>query len=196
MSGLGLDFSVVPPKDDVEPRPDSGESPEKFALRSAQAKAKSFFLEDYIDLLDYENKKEETTVRVYPDECIIISADTVVVQGKNIFGKPRSPEEALEFLKKLSKDDHEVISACVVLYQAEEIIFSEKTRVRFWDCPEPLLKAYADTGEGLDKAGAYAIQGKGAFLVKEIRGSWSNVVGLPIAQLVDEMYQKGWVEIK
>jgi len=124
-------------------------------------------------------------------ESVIIAADTVVALEGVIFGKPRNPAEALCFLQALVGTTHEVLTGCAVLYKGEMTSFFARTAVTFWNCPTPLLAAYAATDEVLDKAGAYAIQGNGAFLVEKIEGSFTNVVGLPVAELAAALLEKG-----
>ncbi len=117
---------------------------------------------------------------------IVIGADTVVVLGKKIFGKPRSKKEAFEFLLELSGKKHTVYTGVCVLTATEGAARgAEKTEVFFYDVgPEP-IRAYLQSGEGMDKAGAYGIQGMGSFLVEKIRGPLDNVVGLPRLKLLE-----------
>ena len=168
LTSLGLAFTVQAPPPGVEPLPEPGESPVAHVTRSAFAKAQS-------------------SVKIVPANAfphpIIIAADTVVALDGQIFGKPAHAAEALSFLTRLSGRTHEVTTGVAVAHAARIISFHNTTRVTFWDCPPALLQAYAADGEVLDKAGAYAIQGKGAFLVREICGSWTNVVGLPVTEL-------------
>lgn len=125
----------------------------------------------------------------YENTCII-AADTVVSINGEILGKPRSHEEAFTMLRKLNGTRHEVCTGmCVAL--EEKVVFHETTEVFFGRWPEALLRRYSDTEEPLDKAGAYAIQGMGAFLVEKIIGSHSNVIGLPLEQLARRLWQMG-----
>lgn len=125
---------------------------------------------------------------------MLIGADTAVVLRGRILGKPRDAGEAVAMLRELTGTSHSVITGCVLLPVDTDTpdirlahCFSVESRVRMWDCPEPLLHAYVRGGEPMDKAGAYAVQGTGAFLVQEIEGSWSNVVGLPLAELIQQL---------
>ena len=115
-------------------------------------------------------------------DSIIIAADTVVVIGNEILGKPSSEEEAREMLRKLSDNTHSVITGFTIIDTKHNKTFTSfvETKVTFKDLSELEMAAYVETGEPLDKAGAYAVQGKGGLFVKKIEGDYFNVVGLPI----------------
>lgn len=127
----------------------------------------------------------------------VIAADTVVVLDGRPLGKPDSAGDAFAMLSLLAGRSHTVVTGCALLAAdaggGRRATFAVQSRVSMWACPEPMLRAYAASGEPLDKAGAYAVQGKGAFLVERIEGSWSNVVGLPLAELVRELLELGIV---
>ncbi len=177
LASLGLRFRVFPAPGNSEPQPRSGEFPAEYAARAASAKALAVR-----DLLEQEPAGRETA---------IIGADTVVVLDGQILGKPADKAEALCYLKRLSGREHQVISAVsLVLPNKDEERFSVTTRVVMHSWPEALLASYVATGEPLDKAGAYAIQGRGAFLADAVIGSWSAVVGLPLAELVALLIRK------
>lgn len=161
---LGLSFTTLPASIDESPLPE--EAPDLFARRMAITKA-------------------EHVAQQHP-EAGIIAADTVVSLHGIIYGKPADASEALSMLEQLQGHTHEVITglALVVRSQAIHESATETTRVCFDQFPRPILKAYVDSGDPLDKAGAYGIQGQGTFLVRAIEGSYSNVVGLPVNQLV------------
>lgn len=129
------------------------------------------------------------------EDCLVISADTVVSVNNMILGKPADKTEALSFLRMLNNRSHTVITACSLFYDGLETSFSVVSQVRFANNSEKLLKAYAHTGEGLDKAGAYAVQGRGATLISGVEGSWTNIVGLPVAELMQTLLEKGLVSI-
>lgn len=135
--------------------------------------------------------KAQEVSQLFP-ESLILGADTVVSLDDHIFGKPQSNQEALAFLEQLRGKTHDVITGCALLYKGIPCTFFCTTQVTFWQCPDELLYQYAMDDEVLDKAGAYAIQGKGSFLVKEISGSWSNVVGLPVAELVETLVKNNF----
>ena len=110
----------------------------------------------------------------------VIAADTIVVLGNKILGKPTDPDNAKDMLRQLSGNVHEVKTAAVVLYRDKTMLQVITTRVHFRKLTEKRIDRYVSTGEPLDKAGAYGIQGKGADLVARIEGSYDNVVGLPL----------------
>ncbi len=161
---LGLAYTVVRPHG-IEPTPELNESPQKYAERAAAVKARF--------------------VAEHHKESVVIAADTVVALQGTIFGKPKDAQHAFEMLQALVGKGHTVISAvCCIFPSGKEVLFHESTEVFFHGWSEEILRNYAKCGEPLDKAGAYAIQGQGAFLVESIRGSWSTVVGLPVTALV------------
>lgn len=111
---------------------------------------------------------------------LVIGADTLVVVDKTVLGKPRNRHEAFRMLKKLNGRTHLVATGVAIRRGDETILGAEVTEVEFRRTSEEALACYAELGEGDDKAGAYAIQGKGALLVRSIRGCYYNVVGLPL----------------
>lgn len=113
----------------------------------------------------------------------IIGADTVVAIDGKILGKPENDEDAFNMLTLLSGREHSVFTGVTVLSKGSEQTFSVETRVKFFDLTEDEIKNYIATGEPMDKAGAYGIQGKGSLLVEKIDGDYFNVVGLPISIL-------------
>ena len=113
----------------------------------------------------------------------VIAADTVVFLDGALLEKPRSEQEARAMLRRLSGHTHTVCTGVAVAYKGETRSFAEQTRVTFHALSEGLIDWYVATGEPMDKAGSYGIQGKGALLVKGIEGDYFNVVGLPIASL-------------
>ena len=116
---------------------------------------------------------------------IIITADTIVVLGDEILGKPSSPEEAVEYLKRLSGSWHTVITGFSILLEGRLISSYEETRVKFKRLTAPEIEWYVSTGEPLDKAGAYGVQGKGALFIERIDGDYYNVMGLPLGKIYD-----------
>jgi septum formation protein len=125
-------------------------------------------------------------------ESWIIGADTVVVIHHTILGKPASRNEARSMLKRLSGQTHQVYTGYAVCCRACKYLFSEtvKTDVIFKELNEKEIEWYIHTLEPFDKAGAYAIQGLGTFLVKRINGSYTNVVGLPVCELIEFLIRK------
>lgn len=100
-----------------------------------------------------------------------------------MLGKPKDDDDAKRMLKMLSGKTHSVITGCAIVKGNEKITFSCETRVTFYELSKQEINGYISTGECGDKAGAYGIQGFGALLVKEIKGDYFNVVGLPVAEL-------------
>jgi septum formation protein len=161
---LGLEFELLDPAG-AEPLPPAGENPADYALRAAKAKALA-------------------GAQARPD-AFVLGADTVVALEGEIFGKPRDRRHALDMLLRLAGKSHVVISACCCcLPDGTTRHVAGEARVHFFPLPQEVLAAYAATDEVLDKAGAYAVQGRGAFLAQGIEGSVSAVVGLPVTQLV------------
>jgi septum formation protein len=171
----GLDFSVHVPSID-EPLPMQGEAPAAYALRAALAKGRA--------------------VAASHPHSIVLAADTIVALGRSILGKPPHAAAALAMLQQLVGKTHQVITAvCLSLPQGQglpqEQSFTCSCDVTFAPWSSPVLAAYVRTGEPMDKAGAYAIQGQGAFLVSSIHGSWSTVVGLPVTEIAQRLEAAG-----
>ena len=133
--------------------------------------------------------KGESVAKNYPDS-IVIGSDTVVIHEGKILSKPVSEQDAFRKLRSLSGKTHSVITACCVICGGKTSVFSEKTQVEFYELTDEEIRSYIETGEPMDKAGAYGIQGKGSLFVKEIRGDYFNVVGLPVARLYRELKGK------
>lgn len=113
----------------------------------------------------------------------ILGADTIVFQGENIFGKPRNKEDARRILEELSGKTHQVLTGLTLIFQDKLLQSITVTKVHFHTLSESDIDDYLFTGESMDKAGAYGIQGKGAVFVKKIDGCYFNVVGLPLSTL-------------
>lgn len=118
-------------------------------------------------------------------EGIVIAADTMVVLGKKILGKPKNKKEAQEMLEKLSGKEHRVITGVAIINVKTKKIMQDVviTKVKFRKLNKNLIERYIASGEPLDKAGAYGIQGKASLLVESIKGDYFNVVGLPLNPL-------------
>ena len=167
LESAGVLFTCMPATC-PEPRPLPGEEPRLYAMRSAEAKARF--------VLDALSARR--------DGPAVLAADTIVIlRGEgaaSILGKPRDEEEALAMLTRLSGRTHEVATACCLAVDGRTVCFDDVTKVTFAPWPRPVLEAYVAGGDPMDKAGAYGIQGEGAFLVRGIEGSWSTVAGLPL----------------
>jgi septum formation protein len=173
LANAGLPFSVLSSAVDESPHP--GEAPSALAQRLANAKA---------DLV--------AARAVGP--AIIIGADTVVVLGDKILGKPGSPEDARQMLRQLSGRTHSVLTgvALIRLPDGERRQFIESTLVHFRSITEEEISYYLATGEPYDKAGAYAIQGRAGRYIPRIEGCYFNVVGLPLSRVLTELQSLGW----
>ena len=161
----GLTFSVIPSTFDESTVAVS--SPESYVITLAESKA-----------LDISQK--------HPGAWII-GADTIVLIDRKILGKPASIKEAHDMLQHLSGRTHQVLTGYCICCKKKNKVFSEtvKTDVRFKKLNAAEIRWYIQTGEPFDKAGAYAIQGIGTFLVKSINGSYTNVVGLPVCEVIE-----------
>lgn len=175
LSDAGFSLEVVPADIDETRLP--GEKPVDLVLRLAAEKA--------------EAVRSQLSRR--PDDGLLVAADTIVWMGGEALGKPRDAEDARRMLEELSGRTHCVSTGvCAMALAADgscttQAQFVETTEVTFWDLSKEEVDAYVATGEPLDKAGAYGIQGAGRLLVRGISGDYSNVVGLPIARLVREL---------
>lgn len=170
LQSTGLKFEIKPATCE-EPAPAPGQKPEEYAIKMAELKAEN--------------------VAASNPEAYVLGSDTIVVRDRDILGKPIDRKEAYQMIKSLCGRKHQVISGCALISpEGERISYAVSTEVEFIDFNEAAVRAYAATGEPDDKAGAYAIQGQGAFLVKGICGSYTNVVGLPLARVIETL--AGW----
>lgn len=113
----------------------------------------------------------------------IIGADTVVALGRTVLGKPRTPQEGLDMLRALSGRTHKVWTGVTVSFPNRTVTYAVCTRIRFHRLTEEQMHAYVASGDGMDKAGGYGIQGEAGAFVKSIRKDYFNVVGLPLRRL-------------
>lgn len=168
---VGLEFEVVPSgvKEDFV----KGESPQEHAIRLAQAKAR-----------DVASK--------YPERWVI-AADTIVYINESILGKPNNRQEALEMLRCLGGQEHWVLTGFAACHLAKGKADKEtvQTAVKMKNLTSVEIDWYVQTGEPFDKAGGYAIQGVGSFMIESIRGSYTNVVGLPLCELIQMLNRLG-----
>lgn len=129
------------------------------------------------------------------EDAVVIGADTVVASEGKILGKPSSKEDAVKMLQSLQGKAHEVYTGVTIMVREgdenRKKTFHEKTKVVFYPMSEEEIRSYVDTGEPMDKAGAYGIQGKSAVFIKEISGDYNNVVGLPLARIYQELKNMG-----
>jgi len=135
---------------------------------------------------DLARQKAAAVSENHPAACVI-AADTIVEINGNLLGKPFDEADAARMLRLLSGREHRVVTG-VCLRRGEAMrVFSQETLVRFYLLSEEEIAAYVRSGEPMDKAGAYGIQGRGALLVEGITGDYLNVVGLPVAMLAREL---------
>jgi len=167
LRNAGIDFVVDPAH--VPEEPQKGEPPLDFAMRVAREKAR-------------------TVARRHPDAAVL-GADTIVVLGHEILNKPADSSDALRMLRRLSGHVHVVTTAVCLVRAGGEDVRAETTRVTMAPFTDAEAHAYVATGEPMDKAGAYAIQGWASRWVTRIEGDYFNVVGLPVA-LVWRMLQE------
>lgn len=125
------------------------------------------------------------------DALPVIAADTVVALENQVLGKPADAEEAKAMLRFLSGKAHQVLTGVYVAFGGKALVQVCTTDVYFRDLKEAEIEAYVATGEPLDKAGAYGIQGQGAILVKNIAGDYNNVVGLPLTAVYEMLQELG-----
>lgn len=160
LESAGIPFSARTAEIDEEPLED--EAPEACVRRLAREKA--------------------LAISVDADE-IVLAADTIVVAGGRILGKPADVADARDMLRLLSGREHEVITGICLKHASATIVDVERTRVRFVSLTDEEIAGYAASGEPMDKAGAYAIQGGACKFIDRIEGCYFNVVGLPIARV-------------
>lgn len=175
LKNLGLDFEIIPSS--VE---EKCEAKEPTLLVTSLARQKA----------------QDVVNRV--GKGIVLGADTVVALEGTILGKPESKESAIEMLTMLSGKEHQVITGIALIDAATQktLVDHELTKVYFRELTFKEIQSYVLTGEGLDKAGAYAIQGLGSVLIRGIEGCYFNVVGLPLAKLYLLLQEFGFEVLK
>jgi septum formation protein len=136
--------------------------------------------------------EKAATVPTEPGE-LILAADTVVLLDSRILGKPAGEDEARLMLALLSGREHEVITGICLKHESMMVVDTERTRVRFVSLTEPEIAEYVASGEPMDKAGAYGIQGRASKFIDRIEGCYFNVVGLPIALVYKHLKAIGFV---
>jgi septum formation protein len=184
LGNAGISFTVQAA--DIDERPLAGESPRDCAERLAREKALAVF-------------------RARPQDCVL-GADTIVVIDDTILGKPRDADDAARMLRLLSGRTHAVITGvCVVgpvasgqwsvVSKTDQLTASETTLVTFCELSDAEIRDYVSTGEPMDKAGAYAIQGIASRWIPRIEGEYSNVVGLPVALVYRMLQERGVLNV-
>jgi len=167
---MELDVEVLPA--DVDERYLDGEDPEAHVERLARTKAE--------------------TVAARTPGALVVGGDTVVVDGDTVLGKPADSDEAVAMLRGLSGREHRVLSGVALCGPSGTVSAVGQAIVRFRTFDEAEARAYVATGEPMDKAGAYGIQGMGGALVEEIRGDYYTVVGFPVVRFVELLARAGW----
>jgi len=122
----------------------------------------------------------------------VLGADTVVVSEGRILGKPVDEQDAISTLQSLSGKTHQVMTGVAIIFGTNIVNFYERTDVTFWELTQSEIERYVKSGEPMDKAGSYGIQGLGAAFVKEIHGDYFSVVGLPLARTIRELRSIGF----
>jgi septum formation protein len=164
---IGLPFEIRVPQ--VDEQPFAGEPPTEYAQRLAETKA--------------------AAVRAQAPELPVLAADTVVAVGSSILGKPRSKQDARRMLFTLADSTHEVHTAMALFVNDRHVVLVDTARVEFAPMSDAEIEWYIGTGEPMDKAGAYGVQGIGGLFVRSVEGSPHTVVGLPIHRLA-ELFSK------
>jgi septum formation protein len=162
MRNAGLDFEVCP-----------SDGPEVFDDRLTVEKA----------VENLACQKARSVAEKHPGACVV-GADTVVLLDGKILGKPRDEADAARMLKLLSGKTHKVCTGVCIIKNGKENAFTEETAVEFYPLTDEEIDNYVASGEPMDKAGAYGIQGLGCVNIKGIQGDYFNVVGLPVARVV------------
>lgn len=183
---IGLEFEICPAK---------GEEiitktvPEEVVTELAKQKAEE--VASMVAAFGKENKEITT-----PTDILIIGADTVVAYDGKILGKPKDEEDAARMLAMLAGNTHSVFTGVTLVLmdksgRAGELVFYEKTDVTMHEMTAAEIARYVESGEPMDKAGAYGIQGKCAIYIEKIEGDYNNVVGLPISRIYQELKKIG-----
>lgn len=168
---LGISFSIIPP--DIDETKRKEETPQEFVNRIAFEKASK-------------------VGKHFPDKWVI-AADTIVVLKGKVLGKPKNERDAFNMLRSLSGKWHKVITGYCVVNLLKNIVYRDivETKVFVRDMTDEEIHRYIKTSEPMGKAGSYAVQGKGGYMVKEIKGSYTNVVGLPICEIAEALLSLG-----
>jgi len=173
LSQLGIRFSILPSR-----------AKERFGKGTPSAQARRLAVEKAEEVVRRLHQRGET-------KGWVLGADTIVVKSGKLLGKPRNAAEASRMLRLLSGATHEVITglALLPLGLGKPWIAHESTKVSFRRLSEPEIADYVASGEPMDKAGAYGIQGKAGVFVKRISGDYFNIVGLPMAKLWMKLHE-------
>lgn len=169
LGAIGIDFEAAGAE--VEEAPKGKENPRRYVLRVAK-------------------KKADEISGKFPGKWVL-AADTAVILGNKILGKPKDGADAERILSKLSGKQHKVLTGIALFNGRCCMMNIVSSKVKFRELSAQEIKNYVETGEPLDKAGAYGIQGKGAFLVESVSGPYTNVIGLPVKETVEMLRMAG-----
>ncbi|MGN0342834.1 MAG: Maf family protein [Roseburia sp.] len=173
LAQLDIEYEVIPAEGEERI---SKEEPAEVVEELASQKAAEVF---------------ERLLKEKEEPLLVIGADTVVVDGKQILGKPKDEADAIATLQQLQNHKHQVYTGVALCLWIDgvsrRLVFHEKTDVTMYPMTLAEIKAYVSGGEPMDKAGSYGIQGQAARFVKSITGDYNNVVGLPVARLYQEL---------
>lgn len=172
LHSVGVQFEIISPSSDESLI--NQENPKEYAIRLATEKALS-------------------VSQNFEESCLVIGADTSVLVDSEILGKPSDDKEAYSMLEKISGRTHSVLTAFSIVKPRDTVLHIQvvETRVVVKTLEPWEIQGYIKTLEPMDKAGAYGIQGVGAFMVKEISGSYTNVVGLPLVEVLEALKKLG-----
>jgi septum formation protein len=181
LAQAGFAFTVHPAHIAEDPLP--GEEPIAYVTRLAREKAEAVFRELSTAQAPAKLKEEGAT-----SDLVVLGADTTVTLDNQILAKPEDPADAARMLRQLSGRTHQVVTGVAVVSSKTTEVAAEVTAVRFLSLSDDEIASYVATGEPMDKAGAYGIQGRAARWIPRIEGCYFNVVGLPLA-LVSTMLE-------
>ena len=179
LEAVGFELAIAPA--DIDEHRTPGEKPVELVARLAREKAEA------------SRAAWAASGAAVPADRLLVAADTIVWTADDVLGKPADAADARHMLKELSGQTHHVTTGvCLMLLDdacevAQTACFTDTSDVEFWPLSEAEIAAYVATGEPLDKAGSYGIQGEGRLLVRRISGDYSNVVGLPVSHVVREL---------
>lgn len=180
LTQIGLEFEVIPGKGDERI---TKSEPSEIVMELAEGKAEEIFKKCLTENTAYEAAGGEGV--------LVIGADTIVVHNGHIMGKPADEADAEAMLTELCGDTHQVYTGVAFLWQENGVTrrhtFYECTDVYVYPASREEIRAYVATGDPLDKAGAYGIQGQFAAFIKKIEGDYNNVVGLPVGRVYQEL---------
>ncbi|OQY19662.1 MAG: septum formation inhibitor Maf [Desulfobacteraceae bacterium 4572_35.1] len=177
LASIGISFQVIPSH--IEENHRAGESPSAFVLRLSEEKA------------------AEVAQRANITGRWVIGSDTIVLCDDDIIGKPTSTQDSARMLRRLSGRSHQVLSGYAIIDRDNNTCLKRcvTTEVTFRTLTQDEIEGYIATGEPADKAGSYAIQGIGSYIVTSINGSYTNVVGLPMAHIVSDLKNLGAIKL-